>query len=94
MKSEDPRTMMYVPSMDVFVNRWFRTYEEARASLEAEGGYLFPYKSQFFVTESEAIRELGLDPADPDWQKIEWDWARPRDKAAWDRLMEKRLVHS
>ena len=93
MKSKDPETMMYVPSMDVFVNRWFRTYEEAQASLKAEGGFLFPYKHQFFVTESEAIRELGLDPADPDWQKIGWDWAHPHDKEAWDRLVVKRLVH-
>ena len=81
---------MYVEKMDLFVNRWFAKYEQARASLEKEGGYLFPYKSQFFITEREAIRELGLDPDDSDWELIGWDWARPHDTAAWERLKKKR----
>lgn len=90
LSSED--TMMYVPRMSLFLNRWFRTYEEARASLDAEGGYLFPYKRQFFVTQEEAVRELGLDPKDPDWQLIGWDWVRPLDEDAWKRLKEKRML--
>jgi hypothetical protein len=73
---------MYVPGMEVCLNRWFRTYDEAKKSQEAEGGYLFPYKNQFFVTESEAVRELGLDPNDPDWKLIGWDWVRPLNKEA------------
>ena len=81
---------MYLSRMDVFLNRWFTTYEEARASLESEGGYLLPYGSQFFVTVDGAIRELGLDPQDPDWARIGWDWVRPADLEAWERLKEKR----
>ena len=57
-----------------------------------EGGYLFPYKNQFFVTESEAVRELGLDPKDPDCEVIGWDWVQPLDEKAWERLLEKRLL--
>jgi hypothetical protein len=41
-----------------------------------------------------AIRELGLDPADPDWERIGWDWVRPRDADAWERLKLKREVAS
>jgi hypothetical protein len=81
---------MYVPRMDAILNRWFTTYEEARASLESEGGYLLPYRSQFFVTTNEEIRELGLDPEDADWARIGWDWVRPSEKAASERLNEKR----
>ena len=81
---------MYVPRMDAILNRWFTTYEEARASLESEGGYLLPFRNQFFVTTSEGIRELGLDPEDADWARIRWDWVRPSEKAAWERLNEKR----
>ncbi len=44
----------------------------------------------FFVTFGEAIRELGLDPADPDWARIGWDWVCPRDAEAWQRLKIKR----
>jgi hypothetical protein len=81
---------MYVPRMDAVLNRWFRSYAEARTSLEAEGGYLLPYKHQFFVTLSEGIRDLGLDPDDPDWERIGWDWVQPKDREAWERLKEKR----
>ena len=81
---------MWIPSMAVFLNHWYSTYDEARAGLDAEGGYLLPYGAQFFVTGADAIRELGLDPGDPDWARIGWDWVRPADAAAWERLRAKR----
>jgi hypothetical protein len=89
--SEKNDTLMYAPSMDAFVNRWFRTYDEARTSLESEGGYLFPYKNQFFITGKEAIRELGMDPDDPDWELIGRDWVRPLNPEAWERLKKERM---
>ena len=85
---------MWVPRMDAVVSRWFTSYADARASLDAEGGYLFPYRGQFFVTTSEGVRELGLDPADPDWARIGWDWVRPADPAAWERLRHRRAIAS
>src|SRR5260370_13390148 len=86
---EEGRTM-YVTRMDVVLNRWFTTYEDARASLELEGGYLLPHMNEFFVTLSEGTRELGLDPKDPDWARIGFDWVRPKDSEAWQRLSQKR----
>jgi hypothetical protein len=90
--SEIEQPPMYVPSMDAIVSRWFSTYDEARASLDTEGGYLLPYGAQFFVTSREGIRELGLDPDDPDWTHIGWDWVRPLDAAAWQRLRDRRVI--
>jgi len=90
MGSHTEDTSMYVASMDAVVNRWFTSYEAARASLDAEGGYLFPYRGQFFVTLGEGVRELGLDPGDPDWERIGRDWVRPKDREAWCRLKDKR----
>ncbi|HKQ63210.1 MAG TPA: hypothetical protein VJS92_18120 [Candidatus Polarisedimenticolaceae bacterium] len=83
---------MYVDSMDVFLNRWCTDYEEARTLREAQGGFLFPYRAHFFVAEGDAVRELGLDPADPDWGRIGWDWVHPRDAEAWERLKLKREI--
>jgi hypothetical protein len=88
-KSSEIKPNMYVPQMDAVLNAWFTRYEEARASLEAGGGYLLPYKGQFFVTQSEGIRELGLDPDDSDWARIGWDWIHPKDPEALNRLREK-----
>jgi hypothetical protein len=74
-----------------YLNRWFARYGEARASLESEGGYLFPYRHQFFVCESGFFDALGLDPADSDWDRIGRDWVRPRDESTRQRL-ERRLI--
>lgn len=83
---------LWVPSMAVFLNQWFSDYDAARTHLDAEGGYLLPYGSQYFVASAEAIRELGLEPDDPDWARINWDWIRPADTAAWERLRAKRAL--
>jgi hypothetical protein len=74
-----------------YLNRWFARYGEARASLEAEGGYLFPFRRQFFICEAGFLEARGIDPAHPDWEQIGRDWVRPRDEAARDRL-ERTLV--
>lgn len=81
---------MWVPAMDAHTIRWYSNYDEAWNTREAEGGFLFPYKQHFFIVEGDAVRELGLDPEDPDWEMIGWDWVQPLDTEAWERLKEKR----
>ena len=81
---------MYVSGMAVVLNRWFTTYEEARSVLESDGGYLLPYRDHYFVTEREGIRALGLNPDDPNWERIGWDWVHPRDTRAWELLRNER----
>lgn len=86
------RSAIWYPlGLDVFLNRWFPRYEDARGVLDREGGYLFPYKHHFFVCTSDALRVMGLDPDDPDWERIKWDYARPFNKEAYDRLFQKRV---
>jgi hypothetical protein len=90
MSQESADTLWYPPTLDVFLNRWFSSYEEARKSLQSDGGFLLPYKHQFFVCQPEAIRAMGLEPDDPDWERINWDGARPIDAQAYQRLFQKR----
>ena len=90
MSNQDSDTLWYPSKLDVFLNRWFSNYEDARRALRSEGGYLLPYRRQFFVCQAEAIRTMGLDPYDEDWEKIGFDAARPVDKEAYQRLREKR----
>lgn len=72
-----------------FLNRWFKDYAEAEASRRRDGGYLFPYRKQYFICEGAFIEALGLDPSDPDWEAIQRDWAAPADRAAYQRLFRK-----
>lgn len=90
MSEREADTLWYQTNLDVFLNRWFSNYEAARESLESEGGFLLPYKRHFFVCESEAIRAMGLDPEDEDWERVGRDCARPADRDAYERLREKR----
>jgi hypothetical protein len=85
-----PGREMYARGLDVLLNRWFARYEDARASRAQQGGWLLPFDKQFFICEAEGIRVLGLDPDDPDWALIGWDWVQPQDRAAWLRLKQKR----
>ncbi len=72
-----------------FLNKWFTNYDEAKSHREAAGGYLLPYKKQFFICDENYIRQLGFDPHDPDWKLIAYDWAHPNNHAAWRRLYKK-----
>jgi hypothetical protein len=82
--------LFHTPRHSTLLNRWFTNHAEARASLAAREGYLLPFGRQCFVTEAEGIRELGLDPADPDWDAVGFDLVQPRDRAAFARLVAKR----
>ena len=90
MNQVDTSTLWYQPNLDVFLNRWFSNYEDARKSRESEGGFLLPFKRHFFVCDAEVIRALSLEPNDPDWEKIGWDCVQPLDMQAYQRLLAKR----
>lgn len=91
MTEIDPDKLWYHTNLDVFLNRWFSNYADARSALESEGGFfLLPYQNHFFICRPEVVRALGLDPNDPDWEKIGHDCARPNDAAAYQRLSAKR----
>ena len=90
MSDLDPEKLWYQTNLDVFLNRWYSNYEEARQSLDRHGGFLLPYQKHFFICQPDVISALGLDPADPDWEKIGYDSARPVDAAAFERLRQKR----
>lgn len=83
---------MYVTAMAAYLNHWFGDYSAAKRFQRSHGGFLLPYERQFFVTTAPALRELGLDPDDPDWDRIDHDWAAPGDRDAWERLWLRRWV--
>jgi hypothetical protein len=96
----DPRehdfgTLLYQDASGT-LNQWFASYEEAREALDrgapSSRTYLLAYKRHFFVAYADLVRDLGMDPDDPDWRAIGWDWARPDDPSARMRLYFKRLL--
>ena len=88
-RRESYYTLLYPPQAARFVLEWHANYEIASTELSRSGGYLLPYKKQFFICEAEYIAELGLDPDDPDWELIGYNWIHPADQSAWERLDSK-----
>lgn len=76
-----------------FLNRWFVDYAQAKESLAEQGGYLLPYRDQYFICESGFIEALGLDPYDPDWEKIGRNGIEPADPQAWARILASLKAH-
>ena len=72
-----------------FLNKWFVSYPSAKMEQRTSGGFLLPYKKQFFVCEESYIKALGMDPNDPDWHAIERDWVKPGSQKAFHRLNRK-----
>jgi hypothetical protein len=90
----DEAELMYHRRQDVLLNHWFAHYHQAKTALEALEGFLFPYRHHFYICEAEGVRILGLDPEDPDWAAIGWNWVEPADREAWERLRRKRIGNS
>lgn len=72
-----------------YLNLWFSNYAEAKSHLDTSGGFLLPYKNQFFICNESYVKHIGFDPDDPEWKLIAYDWAKPKDKVAWQRLYKK-----
>lgn len=76
----------FEPTGGGMLNQWFKNYKEAKQILITEGGYLLPYRNQFFISEAGYIEFIGLDPSSQDWSKIGCNWIEPDDLRAWQRL--------
>ncbi|WP_124095022.1 hypothetical protein [Burkholderia gladioli] len=72
------------------LNVWFPSYEDAREYLDTHRGfYLLQFKGHCFLAQAPHIVDIGLEPKDPDWERIGWDWVRPKDPEAKQRLRDK-----
>jgi len=89
-------TLLHGRNASSILSPWFASYEDAlaaRRSLpERPRLYLLAYKRHFMLTGRPFVEALGMDPDDPDWEAIGWDWVHPTDPAARSRLYYKRLL--
>ncbi|MES2526550.1 MAG: hypothetical protein V4598_05660 [Bdellovibrionota bacterium] len=72
---------------------WYPTYQQASEAIADTNKFLLPYRGQFFVAEESYILELGISLDDSDLLLIGRDWAKPKDKEAWERLLCKIKAH-
>jgi len=84
--NQDFGCLLYSDRCAIYTNIWFAQYPEAKAAHQDCGGYLLAYKTQCLIVQRDFIETLGLDPDDPDWSKIAYDWIEPNNLEARARL--------
>lgn len=72
-------TLLYPKRCGGHLNLWYRDYDAAVVGHRAAGGYLLAFRRDFFVADRPFIETLGLDPDDPAWSRLGFDWVRPLD---------------
>lgn len=87
----DRGTLMFRESSAMW-KIWSASYDEARSIRDEHGGFLFPYRHQFFITDEHYLSLLNLDPEDRDWGLAGRDWIEPRDREAWTRLTDRAIA--
>jgi hypothetical protein len=85
----DYGTFFYPKGCGAHSNIWCATYEEARNIRAKHGGFLLAYKNQFLVVDDDYIREMGLNPENPELDAFGRDWVEPGNPALRDRLYTK-----
>lgn len=86
-------TELYIKATGITSNLWCKTYSEAQVVQKQYGGFLLPYRKQYFVCSIEYIKELGISPDDLDLVLAGNDWANPKDSDALRRLNKKIKSH-
>ena len=72
-------TILCPKRMMVHQNIWVANYLEAQQIRREHGGFLLPYKKQFFIADGDFLLDLGLDPEAEDWERMGRDWVTPND---------------
>lgn len=90
--ADDAGDLLRFTRHDHHVSGWYTRYDEAAAVREQTNGFPLAYRRQFIVADRQCIRALDLDPDDPDWAALGFDWACPRGQAARVRPYAKLLA--
>ena len=89
---DDAGTFWHAPRCSVLLNQWYARYDEAKAAQGSEAGaVLLPYRRQFIVANDDFVRELGLDPGDPEWATTRRDLVASYASQAWVALVMRRI---
>ncbi|MDF2367575.1 hypothetical protein [Sneathiella sp.] len=89
---DDMGVIWYDTKCTGLLNIWCRNYAEAQEQFDQrENGFLFPYKTQFVVTNGEYVRALGFETDHPLLQVPNRNFVEIYGTPAWDDLTFQRL---
>lgn len=82
------KDQFYPKGFTTYWNIWFAKYAQAKKVLQDGGGYLLPFRSQYFIVEEHFVDSIGIPHTLPEWEAIGRDWVHPKQVKAWLRLNE------
>jgi hypothetical protein len=88
---DDMGSFWHAPRCSALLNHWFADLGRARVAHATAQGFLLPYRRQFVVVQGHFIRELAVDPADPNWAAAGCDLVSAYGSPAWAALCLARL---
>lgn len=80
------KDQFYPENFNTYWNIWFAQYPQAKKVLNEGGGFLLPFRNQFFIVEEHFVDSLGLHHTLPEWKAIGYDWVRPKHVRSWLKL--------
>ncbi|MFK7991593.1 MAG: hypothetical protein AB8I08_36590 [Sandaracinaceae bacterium] len=88
----DKGRLMYRESA-AYWNVWSASYEEASRIRAEHGGFLLPFRRQFFVAEAPYVRWMGGEPDAEEWSALGRDWVQSTSgrSTPWRRLTSRVL---
>jgi hypothetical protein len=73
----------YPKGFTTYWNIWFAKYAQAKKVLQDGGGFLLPFKNQYFIVEEHFVDSIGLPHTLQEWKTIGNDWIHPKNVRAW-----------
>ena len=77
---------MYYGNCGAYLNVWFANYDEAKHYHQEQGGYLLPYRKDYYVCTKEVVLYLGLDEHDAEWEKLGNNWVDNTCPTSWNTI--------
>ncbi len=90
---DDMGTFWWAPACAAYLSEWHADLQVAKQALEKGKGerFLVPYRRQFAVVPAGYVRDIGIDPASPEWAALGCDLVAGYGSAAWRQLCMQRL---
>jgi len=84
--------MLYRSNGVGLIHKWFKSDTEASKYHIKYGGYLLQFWADYVICGVEYIQLLGLHHYAEEWKAIGYNWIKPADQAAYQKLYQKAVL--
>jgi len=86
------KDMLFRSNGIALIHKWFKNYNEASEYRLENDGYLLQFWGDYVICGIEYIRLLKLDSYTEEWHLIGYNWIKPKNEYAYQRLYDKAIL--